>query len=268
MLAAHNVHFAIEGRPLVRGVTLEMHPGEVLALVGPNGAGKSTFLRLLSGELQPTAGSVELEGSDLRSWPLMERARRRSVMPQSSNVAFSFNVLEVVLMGRSPHCGGGAGERDHEIARAAMELMNVDEFSGRSMDTLSGGEQQRVQLARVLAQIWEDNDGGTRYLLLDEPIASMDVAFQHETLCAARNFSERGAGVLVILHDINMAAMYADRIAVLDQGCLRACGTASAIVTESMMKDVFRIDTCVHRHPHSNCPVVIPSPRGTGAGAN
>ena len=260
MLIAENISYDIAGIDLVRDVSLTVNPGEVLAVIGPNGAGKSTFLKLLSGEIKPSAGSITLEQTDIRNWSKLDYARKRAVMPQSTIIAFPFTVFEVVLLGRSPHIRGVEDERDQAIALAAMQMTEVKELTMRYYDTLSGGEKQRVQFARVLAQIWDDERIHTRYLFLDEPVAGMDPAHQHEALKIAREFSRREVGVLVVLHDINLAAMYADRIAVFHGGVLYHCGKPDQVLTEPLIKEVFGLDVMLQNHPTWGCSMVIPSP--------
>lgn len=260
MLAAENVSYHIAGNDLVSEISLTVKPGEVLAIIGPNGAGKSTFLKLLSGELEPSSGNIRMEGKPLQQWSKLDCARKRAVMPQSTYIAFPFTAFEVVLLGRSPHIHGIEDDRDQAIVMAAMQLTNVSELASRQYDTLSGGEKQRVQLARVLCQIWEGEMEQTRYLLLDEPVAGMDPVHQHETLWIAREYSRHQVGVLVILHDMNLAAMYADRIAVFNAGCLYQCERPKQVLTQPIIKEVFGLDVMLQPHPSSDCPVVISSP--------
>ena len=260
MLIAENISYDIAGVDLVKDISLTVRPGEVVAIIGPNGAGKSTFLKLLSGELKPSAGSIKLEEVDLQKWSKLDYARKRAVMPQNTFIAFPFTVFEVVLLGRSPHIRGVEDERDQTIALAAMQMTEVKELAMRYYDTLSGGEKQRVQFARVLSQIWDDERILTRYLFLDEPVAGMDPAHQHEALKIAREFSRRQVGVLVVLHDINLAAMYADRIAVFNGGVLYHCGKPDQVLTEPLIKEVFGLDVILQQHPTWGCSVVIPSP--------
>ena len=260
MLAAENISYDIAGIDLVKDVSLTVKPGEVLAIIGPNGAGKSTFLKLLSGEIRPSAGSISLEGEELQKWSKLDYARKRAVMPQNTVIAFPFTVFEVVLLGRSPHIRGVEDERDQAIALDAMHMTEVKGLAMRYYDTLSGGEKQRVQFARVLTQIWDDERILSRYLFLDEPVAGMDPAHQHEALNIAREFSRRGVGVLVVLHDINLAAMYADRIAVFYGGNLYQYGKPDQVLTEPLIKDVFGLDVMLQQHPTWECSVVIPSP--------
>ncbi|MCY4263970.1 MAG: heme ABC transporter ATP-binding protein [Gammaproteobacteria bacterium] len=266
MFAASGISYSIDSARLLRDVSLTLSPGEVVAIIGPNGAGKSTFLKVLGGEIQPTDGIVSMEGRNLVSWGRQALARRRSIMPQSSKIAFPFSVFEIVMMGRSPHAVSEESEIDYDIVGAAMARTGVNNLALRNYNTLSGGEQKRVQLARALAQIWTGSkhtlkdSHSDRYLFLDEPVASMDPSHQHETLRIAREFSQHNVGVLIILHDINLAAMYADRIAVFNQGELVADGEAVAILDEHLMLEVFGIHVLVQRHPTLSCPLIVALP--------
>lgn len=260
MLTAWEVTVHIADRPLVKSVTLSVVPGEVLVLLGPNGAGKSTLLKALIGERVPTSGTVQMNAKSLTSWSLKQRARRRAVLPQHSNVSFPFTAFEVVLMGRSPH-GGGESATDQRIAWQALATAEVDHLSERLYPTLSGGERQRVQLARVLAQIWQPlATHEPRYLLLDEPTANLDLPHQHTTLRLARQFARQEVGVLAVLHDLNLAAEYADRVAVLRQGCLEAKGTPVEVLTPVILNRAFDMPVMVIPHPVLGCPLVVPVP--------
>lgn len=202
------------GRKIVLAdVSLDLLPGQVLGVLGPNGAGKSTLLGALCGELPPDQGKVWLDQQELKGWSGSQRAQRLAVLPQSSTLDFAFRVEEVVGMGRLPHQTGRV--RDEEIIQAALLAADVGHLSGRSYLALSGGERQRVHLARVMAQLWPGEEGQT--LLLDEPTSMLDPLHQHTTLQAIRTFADRGAAVLVILHDLNLAARYCDRILLLSQ---------------------------------------------------
>jgi iron complex transport system ATP-binding protein len=261
MLGAANLSFRAGKRALLRGVSLELRPGELLALAGENGAGKSTLLKLLAGELAPSAGAVSLNGRALARWTPRDRARVRAVLAQDGNIAFGFSAMETVLLGRFPHSGGGAGPGDEAIARLALESLDAAHLANRIVQTLSGGERARVMMARALAQIWSGADAGARYLLLDEPVASLDLAHQHLALRVAREWAlKRGIGVLAVLHDLNHAAQYADRIAFLKQGRLAAIGAPDEILTETLIADCFDIRSVVMRHPRSDCVLVVPAP--------
>lgn len=226
-------------------------------MVGPNGAGKSTLLRVLAGELRPTHGDVRLLGKPLNAWKSQEVARQRAVLPQSTTLPFAFRVEEVVLLGRAPHVNGDEQPHDYAITNAALTTVGMAGFTERIYPTLSGGEQQRVQLARVLAQIWEEAPLGCRYLLLDEPTNNLDLAHQHHTLQIARCFAAQGVGVLAILHDLNLAAQYADQVCVMKAGRVLACGDPQTALTPALTAEAFAINVMVLPHPCLACPLIV-----------
>lgn len=254
MLTARGLSFEISGHRLVSGVDLAVAPGEVVALLGPNGAGKSTLLKLLSGQLRPSAGEVVFAGRHLSAWPPRELARHRAVLPQSSAVPFEFQALEIVLLGRSPH---GDASRFGPMALEAMRRTESAHLAERTVTTLSGGEMQRVQLARVLVQIGLHPEGGPRCLLLDEPISNLDPSHQHSALQLAADLAREDAAVLVVLHDLNLAAQYADRLVVMQSGRIVADGAADAVLTENLMQDVFGVPSCIVRNPVCDAPAVF-----------
>lgn len=264
MLAARDIEVTLGGAPVLQGVSLALAPGEVLAVIGPNGAGKSTLLHVLSGALKPWRGAVSLDGRALPDWNSKALARRRAVLGQSPSLTFPFRVLDVVLLGRSPHAGRSRRESDLAIAEAALRETDTLHLAARAYTTLSGGERQRVQLARVLAQVWpempEESGGeGPRYLLLDEPTNNLDIAHQLDLMATARRFAARGHGVLAVLHDPNLAALNADRICALRDGRLLAEGPPDAIVTPTLFKDAFGVDASIAVHPDSGRPVMLPA---------
>lgn len=242
-------------------LSVELVAGEVLAVVGPNGAGKSTLLSALSGELNCTSGEVLLDGRPLLKWPPRERALRLGVLPQESSLGFGFTVLEVALLGRSPHPLRGEGGADMTAALAALDVMDIRHLASRPYTALSGGERQRVQLARVLAQLWEPPAHGHRYLLLDEPTASLDLSHQHLVLEEASRFAREGGAVLAVLHDLNLAARYAHRIAVLAGGKLVELGSPSQVLRPELIAETFGLQVRVVEWPDSPGPWVIPSGR-------
>jgi len=244
----------LRGRKVVlEGVSLKVEPGQVLGVLGPNGAGKSTLLGALCGELALQRGRVSLHDRALNDWPGHERAQRLAVLPQVSSLGFAFQVEEVVGMGRLPHRTGQV--RDKEIVTAALQAADALHLADRSYLALSGGERQRVHLARVLAQLWPGEEGRT--LLLDEPTSALDPLHQHTTLQAVRGFADRGAAVLVILHDLNLAARYCDRILMLESGRPYAFDTPDNVLQPEALKAVFGLDVLVHRHPERGHPLII-----------
>jgi iron complex transport system ATP-binding protein len=250
VLRGEGLTYAIGAASLVDGIDVEARAGEVLALAGPNGAGKSTLLRLLAGELEPTRGSVELGGRPLAGISPGERARLRAVMPQETLLQFAFTVREVVEMGRHPHRGADSG-RDGEAVESAMRWTEVNELQERTFPTLSGGERSRTTLARVLAQ-------EAPLLLLDEPTGALDIRHQERAMTVARSFADSGGAVVAVLHDLNLAAAYADRIALLDRGSLAAVGTPWDVLREDVLGAVFAHPVRVLRSPWGDAPLVVP----------
>lgn len=237
----------------LHGVSLELRPGQVFGVLGPNGAGKSTLLATLCGELEPATGQVLLNGRRLNEWPDRDRACRLAVLPQSSTLSFAFRVADVVAMGRLPHRSGCAA--DAGIVTAALRAADVLHLAERSYLQLSGGERQRVHLARVLAQLWPGGAG--HVLLLDEPTAMLDPAHQHSVLLAVRQFAEQGGAVLVILHDLNLAARYCDRLLLLKNGYAQVAGKPVDVLREEPLRAVFDLDVLIQSHPERGHPLII-----------
>ncbi len=247
-------------RRIVDDVSLVVRQGEVLALMGENGAGKSTLLKLMSGDVKPDRGDVLLNDRALGAWSALEQARRRAVLPQETTLAFAFTALEIVLLGRAPWCGGNPGAVDRSVAREALRRTDALHLALRSYPTLSGGERARVMLARVIAQIMQvdanadanADDAGDHApcaLLLDEPSAMLDIAHQHAAFKAIRDLAQnRGVAVVVVLHDPNLASMYADHVALMKEGCLFACGPTAETMTEDLMSRCFSV--AMRRVPH------------------
>lgn len=253
MLTISNLSVTLKQRALLRGVDLSVVAGELVCLLGPNGVGKSTLLKAVSGEFPIREGSVLL--NDRNDWPLQQRAQMMAVLPQASSLSFAFKVLEVVLLGRIPHQTSRV--RNVEIARSALESVDSAHLIDRTYIELSGGERQRVHLARVLAQLWEPAKQGGRLLLLDEPTSAMDPAHQQLTLQRARQCADDGWGVLVVLHDLNLAARFADKLVILQQGEIAVEGSPAKVLTPTNIRQVFNIESTVIKHPQHGCPLVI-----------
>ncbi|BDT91701.1 hemin import ATP-binding protein HmuV [Nocardia sputorum] len=240
-----------QARRVLDGVDFEAVAGQVVALVGPNGAGKSTLLAVLAGELAPSAGTVELEGRPLAHWTTLDMARRRAVLPQTHTVGFPFTAREVVAMGRAPWVRTERREHDEQQIAAAMAVTDVAHLATRSFPTLSGGERARVALARVLAQ-------DTATLLLDEPTAALDLGHQEAVLGLAAERAAAGAAVVVVLHDLGVAAAYADRVAVLDAGGIAADGPPREVLTTELLTKVYQHPVEVLDHPVTGAQLVLP----------
>lgn len=237
----------------LQGVSLELRPRQVFGVLGPNGAGKSTLLATLSGELRPSRGQVLLQGRALSDWPDVERARCLALLPQSSTLSFAFRVADVVAMGRLPHRTGR--NADAIIVAAALAAADAQHLATRSYLELSGGERQRVHLARVMAQLWPGAAG--QVLMLDEPTTMLDPAHQHSILKAVRAFAAQGAAALVILHDLNLAARYCDRLLLLRDGQPIMAGPPDKVLRAEPLRAVFGLDVLVQPHPELGHPLII-----------
>ena len=255
MLEAQGLSFSIAGFSLLRDIDLRVEPGKVTAIIGPNGAGKTSLLRLLTGEQRPTAGNIALSGRPLGDWSPTQLASVMAVLPQSSRLDFPFTAREVVMMGRIPHATGLV--RDTAIVDAALAAVDGSYLDKRFYTHMSGGEKQRVQLARVLAQIWEPVTDHARVLILDEPTSSFDLAHQQLTITNLRSFAAQGVGVLVVIHDLNMAARCADELLVLSCGRIAAFGSPQQVLTATTIKHVFNVDVSIGINPLTGTPLVI-----------
>ena len=252
-LMVHKADFKARGRYLLRNVSIAVEPGEVLAILGPNGAGKSTLLKVLAGELAPSGGKVFQNGRLLSTISALDLAQERAVMPQAASMTFPFTVFDVVALGRAPYRKVSTRQFDQKQVIRAIKLADITHLADRAYPALSGGEKQRVHLARALVQLWGMKDANqthaanygsiaaARFLLLDEPTAGLDVAHQHAVLSLARREAkECGVGVLMILHDFNQVLSYADQVAVLSAGEVVAQGSVSDVMTPDLLSSVFK----------------------------
>lgn len=255
MFEARQLSLSLSGFDLLQGINLQVEPGEVTAILGPNGAGKTSLLRLLTGETPPSTGEVIFNGIPLDQWQPKRRAKILSVLPQGSPLNFPFTAREVVMMGRIPHATGLV--KDTEIVDAALSVVGGSYLEKRFYTQMSGGEKQRVQLARALAQIWEPDGSGDRFLVLDEPTSAFDLAHQQLTLEIVKSFARQGVGVLMVLHDLNLAAGCADQLVMLHCGKIAAQGSPEFVLTTTMIKEVFSVDASIGVHPKTGSPLVI-----------
>ncbi|MGE5587212.1 MAG: ABC transporter ATP-binding protein [Clostridia bacterium] len=235
------------------GISLSVSGGELVGVLGPNGSGKTTLIRAMAGALRPVSGKVALDGQDIRTMSARAVARRLAVVPQGGYTPFSFSVRDIVLMGRWAHLGrfSGVTERDVEAAVRAMEATRVAHLAARPITELSYGERQRVMVARALAQ-------EPQILLLDEPTSHLDPRHQVEIMDLVWSLSRReGLGVAAVLHDVNLAAQYCDRIVMLKGGRLAASGTPGEVVTARAIGEVYGVRSYVTPHPVNGRPQVV-----------
>ena len=258
MIEAYDVSVEISGRRILEGVSLTAKPGQLTAVIGPNGSGKTTLMRALCRDYAYD-GLISINGRDLQLLRPVEAATLRAVLPQQSALPFPFTVREVVALGLTAGLSGVPFSTRKRLPELALARVDLDGFAGRLYGELSGVEHQRVQLARVLCQVWMPVlDGVPRYLFLDEPVSSLDIKHQLMIMDVARDFANAGGGVIAILHDLNLAAMYADQILALRQGRVAGFGTPSDVLTDSLLAEVFDCSMQVNHTPAPGMPFVLP----------
>ena len=253
MLKIRSLSASYGSRRILHDVSFDVRSGEVLALIGPNGAGKSTLIRAVSGVI-PYQGHVHTNGDDLASLSTIQRARYIATVPQAISLPPAYTVWETVLFGRTPHLGflGQPSHKDEEIALQSLQRVSALPFAERRVGELSGGEQQRVLLARALCQ-------STPILLLDEPTAHLDLQYQVSLLELVHELAHRdNLAVLVALHDLNLAAHYADRIALMVAGNIKALGTAKDVLQPELIQEAYCLPVQVVRHPFLDIPLILP----------
>ena len=260
-LSALGVSFRVGTKTLLEEANFSLAPGDFYGVVGLNGAGKSTFLRCLTGDLASTSGAIELDRRPLAQWSRRERAQRIAVLSQEMQVDFPLTVFEVALLGRAPHVRFRETRHDHEIVWETLTSMGVAHLAEREYPSLSGGEKQRVQLARVLAQLWSEpaqHESAARYLLLDEPTSSLDLIHQHRVMQIILGIAARGIGVLVILHDLNLASRYTRQLLVFKEGRVIADGPTRAVLSPELVQEAFGLSTQLIPHPRADHFLVVP----------
>lgn len=254
-LKLHNVSARISSQISLIDIEVEVAAGSVTVVIGPNGAGKTSLLRAICNDLPLSGGTIKLNDKITSQWDSQSKATLLAILPQRSSLEFPFTVTEVVTMGRIPHSTSSSQNRD--IVTKALALVDCNHLASRSFVNLSGGEKQRVQLARVAAQVWDAVDAGERCLILDEPTASLDLAHQEMIVRMFEFFTAQGVAILVVLHDLNLAAKCANQILVLKDGRSAAIGTPEKVLTEDMLKTVFSISAKVISNPVNGKPMVV-----------
>jgi len=253
-LHARSVSVGYESRTVCQGIDLAIEPGTVTCLIGPNGSGKSTFLKGCARLLDLKGGEVYIEGTAMADLSSIEVARRLAVLPQSPTTPPDLTVRELVEQGRYPHVGAlrMLRHQDGEAVAAALEATGMSAFTDRDVDALSGGERQRAWIALALAQ-------ETPTLFLDEPTTYLDISYQLEVMHLVQELNTtRGITIVMVLHDLNQAAAYSDRVVCLRQGAIVADGTPAEVLTVDLLRDVFRIEASVIPDPRSGKPVFFP----------
>lgn len=258
MFVLEEVSIDRHGQQVMSEAHFTLSPGELVAVIGPNGAGKSTLLQTLSGDLVPNQGKVSLNGRKLSDWNLSQLAQRRAVYNQGDYLSFPFTVYEVVMLGRMPH-QHKTTIQDEEVVRAALRVTDTTHFSDRRYTELSGGERARVRLARALAQVWpnrRDKPHQQNYLLLDEPLAALDLHYQYHMLDMLKSRVGPHLGILIVMHDLGLAARYADRVVLVDEGTLVADGPPVQVLTPKRLSHHYRLPMQVLNLPELDYPLI------------
>lgn len=257
-LIARNISLHIGRKAILDDVSFTAAPGELTSIVGHNGSGKTTLLRVMTGE-STASGDVTLNGRPVTAANAPQLATMRGVLPQATQLAFPFKVIEVVRIGlqAGPHAA------DPHLAQKALDAVDLPHFAHRYYQELSGGEQQRVQLARVLAQVWQPVlQAQPCWLLLDEPVASLDIAHQLGIMDLARDYARRGGGVVAVMHDLNLTAMYSDSVAILREGRLLVQGTPAEVLTSAILSRAYGYPLRSSTPPAGPVPYLLPQAAG------
>lgn len=259
MLDVENLSVSLGSKRILHDVDMQAPAGAVTAIIGPNGSGKTTLLRAVAGDIG-YSGRASINGVDIASARPWDLAGMRAVLPQSASLSFPFTVREIVRLGL--HAGTEALTHAHgglDLPARALAAVDLAGFEGRFYQELSGGEQQRVQLARVLCQVWEPvADGVPRYLFLDEPVSSLDIKHQIQIMGIARDYAAAGGGVLAIMHDLNLTAMFADHVIMLSRGRVHAAGRAGEVITSETVSAVYECALTVGKAPAAGQVFVLP----------
>jgi len=257
MVRAEGISFKVGGKVLLQPTSIHFDEGKFHVIMGANGAGKSTLLKIISGDQPPSSGNVFLGDKALAQYTKKELALRRAVLSQHYHLAFPIAVNEVVMMGRYPFFGGKPSGADHAICRKAMAMMDVEKLAERDYTTLSGGEAQKVQMCRVLAQIWNEPPEEKKVLLLDEPVSHLDVKYQYQLLRIAKEFCRQAITVIAILHDINLAISFADRILFMKEGEVLHRVDDATQINSKIIEDTFGVPALILQDKTVHKPVVI-----------
>jgi len=255
LLKVDKVAFNIKEKYLVKDIDLEFGEGQFTVIMGQNGAGKSTLLKILANSLKSSKGTVEYNGTNIHDFHALELAKLRAVLSQHYDITFPITVDDIIIMGRYPHFKNVPSHEDNQICENVMEMLNIQDLKGREYGTLSGGEAQKVQMARVLAQIWEKEK--SKILFLDEPVSNLDMKYQHQILGIAQKISRENCIVIAVLHDINLSINYADRIVFMKDGLIKYVLNDLKELTEEIIFDIFNVKAKIINNPFTDKPLVV-----------
>ena len=249
-IKAKSIFWEVDNERIIEDISLEISRGEVVSIIGPNGAGKSSFLNILSGDIKPTSGSVSFGETNLKDISIQERSFMRSVMSQSQQIVYDFSVKEIIEMGWLDRgIASYSGNFKEAVMKVASEC-SVHDLLEQKFNTLSGGEQRRVHFARTLIQLWRpSNSHDPRYMFLDEPTANLDILHEQNLMKLVRSKAMEGIGILLILHDLNLAAKYSDKLVIFKDGSLIKSGSPQEVLQSKVLTEVYGLDMEVAKDP-------------------
>lgn len=258
MLNVQNINFLISPSLALSDISFDVNAGELVVILGANGAGKSTLLKIITGSLKMNSGNILINKLPLTYWSSKELSTFTAVMQQQNQLQLPFSVYEVVMMGRYPHFNRKETIEDDIVVNEVLVKTGIKKLKNRNYLTLSGGEQQRVHLARILAQVSGPRNGDPRYLFMDEPSNNLDIRHQHNALSIAKEFAQEGNCVVAVLHDLNLALQYADKIVLLKNGAMKGFGACADIMTDASISDVYDLPLSIFHPPMGRHAMVMP----------
>ena len=256
LLEIKSIFFKIKDKVILDDISLHVESGDMVSIIGPNGSGKTTMLKAISNEISITYGEINFINKNISDWDLNDFANKKAVLSQSNNLVFPFSVIDIVKMGRFPLKKKGNQIEENNLCKKILNIFDLDDYVNQNYITLSGGEKQRVQLARVIAQIWSD-DYSKKILILDEPTSYLDIKHQHLLFQFLKELNKKGLTIIMVLHDLNHALLNSNKIVVLKDSKLISFGETKNIITEELIKKVFEIDLKLINYKGSDTPIIF-----------
>ena len=256
LLEINSIFLKIKNKLILNDISLHIESGDMISIVGPNGSGKTTLLRTISNEIPISDGKIEFMNKNILDWGLNEYANKKAVLSQSNNLVFPFSVIDIVKMGRFPLNNKGNQTEENNLCKKILNIFDLNDYIDQNYITLSGGEKQRVQLARVIAQIWSD-DYSKKILILDEPTSYLDIKHQYLLFKFLKELNQKGLTIIMVLHDLNHALSNSNKIAVLKDSKLISYGKTKNIISEELIKNVFEIDLKLINYEDSRTPIIF-----------
>ena len=256
LLEIKSIFFKIKDKVILDDISLHVESGDMVSIIGPNGSGKTTILKAISNEISITDGEINFINKNISDWDLNDFANKKAVLSQSNNLVFPFSVIDIVKMGRFPLKNKGNQIEENNLCKKILNIFDLDDYVNQNYITLSGGEKQRVQLARVIAQIWSD-DYSKKILILDEPTSYLDIKHQHLLFQFLKELNKKGLTIIMVLHDLNHALLNSNKIVVLKDSKLISFGETKNIITEELIKKVFEIDLKLINYKGSDTPIIF-----------